>query len=149
MPIQIFFAWRIYRLTKQTVISVLISVLSLVSFCACLEPFSCVDLDSSSPGGGVWTTVKIVIIKSFSRKPELHTSALVWFLAACVADVLITVTLVANLVSITGATDLVIPSNFTSTHHRIDYHSQSRRKTGFSATDDAISKIIRSRSLTR
>jgi hypothetical protein len=99
MPIQLFFAWRIFRLTKQSLIAIVISLLSFVSFT-----------------GGVWTTVKIIIIKSFSRKPELHWSALVWFLAATVADVLITVTLVINL---------------------------SRRRTGFSATDDAISKIIR------
>ncbi|EKM82062.1 hypothetical protein AGABI1DRAFT_112209 [Agaricus bisporus var. burnettii JB137-S8] len=99
MPIQLFFAWRIFRLTKQSIIAIVISILSLVSF-----------------AGGLWTTIKIIIIKSFSRKPELHWSALVWFLAATVADVLITVTLVINL---------------------------SKRKTGFSATDDAISKIIR------
>ncbi|EKM76861.1 hypothetical protein AGABI1DRAFT_130878 [Agaricus bisporus var. burnettii JB137-S8] len=99
MPIQLFFAWRIFRLTKMTVIPVIVSLLSFVSF-----------------AGGIWTTVKIIMIKSFSRKPELHWSALVWFLSACVADVLITLTLVLNL---------------------------SRRKTGFSATDDVISKIIR------
>jgi len=98
-PIQMFFAWRIHRLTKQTIIAIIIVVLSLVSF-----------------AGGLWTTIMITIIKLFKRKPELHWPALMWFLSATVADVLITVTLVINL---------------------------SKRKTGFASTDDAISKIIR------
>lgn len=58
--------------------------------------------------GGIWTTVKIIMIKSFSRKPELHWSALVWFLSACVADVLITLTLVFNLVSYPDAMDPIL-----------------------------------------
>lgn len=52
-------------------------------------------------GGGAWTTAMIVKIKLFSRKPELHWSALVWFLSACIADVLITGVLVLTLVSCT------------------------------------------------
>ena len=50
-------------------------------------------------GGGIWTTALIIKVKVFARKIELHWSALVWFLAACVADVLITVVLVVTLVS--------------------------------------------------
>jgi len=68
-----------------------------------------------SLGGGVWTTVRVIQIKLYVNKPELHWPALVWFLAAFVSDVLITVVLVSTL---------------------------SRRKTGFVGTDDAISKII-------
>ncbi|KAF8960453.1 hypothetical protein BDZ97DRAFT_1665838 [Flammula alnicola] len=98
-PIQIFFAWRIKLLTKSNILALFIVTLSLVSLV-----------------GGSWTTAKIVEIKLFSRKPELHLPALVWFLSACVCDVLITVVLVFTL---------------------------SKRKTGFVATDDAISKIIR------
>ncbi|KAF8198501.1 hypothetical protein BJ912DRAFT_951596 [Pholiota molesta] len=98
-PIQIFFAWRIYLLTKSKILATIVSVLSLISM-----------------GGGVWTTVMIIKIKLFSRKPELHFPALTWFLAASIADVLITGVLVFTL---------------------------SKRKTGFVATDDAISKIIR------
>lgn len=99
MPIQMFFAWRIYRLTKQSIIAFIVAFLSLVSF-----------------AGGLWTTIMIVVVKLFKRKPELHWPALMWFLSATVADVLITGTLVINL---------------------------SKRRTGFAATDDAISKIIR------
>ncbi|KAJ2915909.1 hypothetical protein MD484_g4531, partial [Candolleomyces efflorescens] len=98
-PIQIFFAWRVKLLTKSNWLAGLICFFSIISL-----------------GGGIWTTALIIKVKVFARKIELHWSALVWFLAACVADVLITVVLVVTL---------------------------SRRKTGFSATDDAIEKIIR------
>ncbi|KAH9482228.1 hypothetical protein JR316_0004325 [Psilocybe cubensis] len=98
-PIQVFFAWRIRLLTKQTILPLIIVILALVS-----------------TGGGTYTTVLIVKIKLFARKPELHWPALVWFLSACVADIMITAVLVISL---------------------------SKRKTGFVATDDAVSKIIR------
>ncbi|KAF9041474.1 hypothetical protein BJ165DRAFT_1489239 [Panaeolus papilionaceus] len=98
-PIQIFFAWRIRLLTKSNILAAIICFFSLVS-----------------TGGGIWTTVRLVQVRLFSRKPELHWPALVWFLAACISDVLITLVLVFTL---------------------------SKRKTGFVATDDAISKIIR------
>lgn len=98
-PIQLFFAWRIRKLTKTIILPCFICLLALVSF-----------------GGGTWTTVKLVVIKLFSRKPELHEPALIWFISSCIADVLITAVLVFSL---------------------------SKRKTGFTSTDDAISKIIR------
>ncbi|RDB17466.1 hypothetical protein Hypma_001629 [Hypsizygus marmoreus] len=69
-----------------------------------------------SLAGGIWTGVRIAVIKLFIRKPELHTPALMWFMSSCVADVLITASLVISL---------------------------SKRRTGFGTTDDAISKIIR------
>ncbi len=50
-------------------------------------------------GGGIWTTYGLINIKIFSRKPELHTPALVWFLSACAADLIITTVLVYTLVS--------------------------------------------------
>ncbi|KAF8914426.1 hypothetical protein CPB84DRAFT_1759235 [Gymnopilus junonius] len=98
-PIQMFFAWRIKLLTKSNILALIIVALSVVSL-----------------GGGTYTTALIIKIKLFARKPELHWPALVWFLSATVADVMITAVLVMTL---------------------------SRRKTGFVATDDAISKIIR------
>ncbi|KAM6492032.1 hypothetical protein JOM56_011756 [Amanita muscaria] len=98
-PIQLFFAWRIRKLTKMIILPCFICLLALVSL-----------------GGGTWTTVKLVVIKLFSRKPELHEPALIWFISSCIADVLITAVLVFSL---------------------------SKRKTGFASTDDAISKIIR------
>ncbi|KAG6863410.1 hypothetical protein C0991_006124, partial [Blastosporella zonata] len=39
----------------------------------------------------------VTIVKTFARKPELHNPALLWFLAACVSDILITASLVFSL----------------------------------------------------
>jgi len=69
-----------------------------------------------SLGGGVWTTALLIHLKLFALKPRLHWAALVWFLTSVVADVLIASVLV---------------------------YSLSKRKTGFTGTDDAIQKIIR------
>ncbi|KAJ6606111.1 hypothetical protein DFH09DRAFT_2270 [Mycena vulgaris] len=98
-PIQLFFAWRIKSLTKSYWVPVMIAVLALA---ACT--------------GGIWTAVMIHIVKTFANKPKLHNSALLWFLASCVADILITISLVISL---------------------------AKRKTGFSGTDSVIDKIIR------
>jgi len=98
-PIQLFFARRIYKVTKSYWVPLIIVVLSLAS---------CV--------GGLITGVKIEILKLFIKKPELHWSALLWFLPSCVADLLITFTLVRSL---------------------------SQRKTGFTTTDSMIDKLIR------
>jgi hypothetical protein len=100
MPIQIFFAWRIHQLTRSLWIPVIISVLAVASF-----------------AGGVWTATMVQILRQFAKKPLLHNPALLWFLASCVADVLITVSLVLTL---------------------------SKKKTGFAATDSVLDKIIRS-----
>ncbi|KAJ7257555.1 hypothetical protein B0H12DRAFT_1232583 [Mycena haematopus] len=100
MPIQIFFAWRIHQLTNSLWIPAIISVFAIASF-----------------AGGVWTATMIQILRQFAKKPLLHNSALLWFLAACVADILITISLVVTL---------------------------SKKKTGFSATDSVLDKIIRS-----
>ncbi|KAJ3810641.1 hypothetical protein F5876DRAFT_76587 [Lentinula aff. lateritia] len=100
-PIQWFFAWRINKITQSYFIPVIIIVLAL-----------------ASTAGGFITGVKIAILKLFSKKPELHWSALLWFIPSCVADLLITFTLVRSL---------------------------SKRKTGFGATDSAIDKLIRSK----
>ncbi|KAG7088948.1 hypothetical protein E1B28_012893 [Marasmius oreades] len=98
-PIQCFFAWRIQRITGNWWIPLIVVILALASC-----------------GGGIWTGVMVGVVKTFARKPELHTPALVWFLTSCVADVIITATLVRSL---------------------------SGRKTGFVATDSVIDKIIR------
>ncbi|KAJ3721184.1 hypothetical protein C8R42DRAFT_80895 [Lentinula raphanica] len=100
MPIQCFFAWRILKITKSYLIPAIIVLLAL-----------------TSATGGFITGIKLVmILKVFIKKPELHWSALLWFLPSCVADILITVTLVQSL---------------------------SKRKNGFSATNTMIDKLIR------
>ncbi|KAJ3968490.1 hypothetical protein EV361DRAFT_414475 [Lentinula raphanica] len=99
MPIQCFFAWRILKITKSYIIPAIIVLLAL-----------------TSATGGFITGIKLVILKVFIKKPELHWSALLWFLPSCAADILITVTLVQSL---------------------------SKRKNGFSATNTMIDKLIR------
>ncbi|KAJ7494351.1 hypothetical protein B0H11DRAFT_1858136 [Mycena galericulata] len=98
-PIQLFFAWRIRSLTKSYWVPAVIATLAI-----------------GSCTGGVWTAVMLRIVKTFANKPKLHNSALLWFLASCVADILITISLVISL---------------------------ARRKTGFTGTDSVIDKIIR------
>ncbi|KAJ3743233.1 hypothetical protein DFH05DRAFT_1300540 [Lentinula detonsa] len=98
-PIQTFFAWRIRKITQTYWISGIVVALAL----------------ASSVGGFV-TGVKIAKLKLFADKPELHWSALLWFITACVADLVITATLVWNL---------------------------AQRKTGFAITDSVVDKIIK------
>ncbi|KAF8068069.1 hypothetical protein FPV67DRAFT_1171021 [Lyophyllum atratum] len=98
-PIQLFFAWRIKMLTKSIWIPALIVIFGIVSL-----------------AGGIWTGIMVAVVRLFARKPELHNPALVWFLASCAGDILITGSLVFSL---------------------------SKRRTGFVATDDAISRLIR------
>ncbi|KAJ7501118.1 hypothetical protein B0H11DRAFT_2224950 [Mycena galericulata] len=80
MPIQLFFAWRIHQLTKSLWIPLVISVFAIGSF-----------------AGGIWTSAMVQILREFAKKPLLNTPALLWFLASCVADVLITISLVITL----------------------------------------------------
>jgi len=98
-PIQLFFAWRIGSLTKSWWVPAIITLMAVASLT-----------------GGVWTAVMIRVVRTFANKPKLHNSALLWFLASCVADVMITVSLVLTL---------------------------SKRKTGFTGTDSVIDKIVR------
>ncbi|KAJ7124632.1 hypothetical protein C8R43DRAFT_37352 [Mycena crocata] len=99
MPIQVFFAWRIYQLRTTVWIPLIISVVAVASF-----------------AGGLWTSVRIYVLKHIANKILLHDSELLWLLAACVADVIITVSLVLTL---------------------------RGRKTGFKATDPVVDRIIR------
>ncbi|KAG6828231.1 hypothetical protein H0H92_008729 [Tricholoma furcatifolium] len=56
-----------------------------------------IDLFCMLTGGGIWTTIRIAQLRLFADKPLLHTPALVWFVTASAADILITVSLVINL----------------------------------------------------
>ncbi|KAF8209252.1 hypothetical protein K438DRAFT_260411 [Mycena galopus ATCC 62051] len=79
-PTQLFFAWRIWTLTRVRWAPILIVLLAGAAF-----------------GGGLWTATKLALIKQFARKPELHAPALLWFSASSAADVGITVGLVWTL----------------------------------------------------
>jgi hypothetical protein len=69
-----------------------------------------------SLGGALATTIRVVQLRVFAHKPQLHTPALIWLCASAVADVGVVVGMLWSL---------------------------SRRKTGFSATDGMIDRIIR------
>jgi hypothetical protein len=98
MPIQLFFAWRITVLTKTTWIAAIVSFLSIVSLGMPSPHRLFVFTKIYWLAGGIWTSATIIIIKVFAKKPELHSPALVWFLSTCVADVVITISLVISLV---------------------------------------------------
>jgi len=59
--------------------------------------FDCIQL-AWRIGGGLWTGILIIDVKLFSMKYLLEKPAMLWFLTSCVADLLITVTLVIYLV---------------------------------------------------
>ncbi|KAJ7624034.1 hypothetical protein DFH06DRAFT_1340065 [Mycena polygramma] len=99
MPIQMFFAWRIYQLTASLWIPLIVSACAVASF-----------------AGGVWTSIRIIVLEYIADKILLHDSELLWLLAACAADVIISAVLVFTL---------------------------RGRKTGFRKTDSVIDKIIR------
>lgn len=87
------------------------------------------------PAGGFITGVKVAILKLFALKPQLHWPALLWLLTSCVADLLITATLVRSLVCHFIAIQWYI--------NLISVHTQSQRKTGFVVTDTVVDKLIR------
>ncbi|KAJ7770749.1 hypothetical protein B0H16DRAFT_1306820 [Mycena metata] len=100
-PIQCFFIWRIRSLTHQNLIPAVILLFSLVSL-----------------GGGVWTTVMVLITGKFSRIPMLYRSAQVW------------------LISISAAcTDIAIALSL--------WLALRSKKTGFVLTDHVVDTIIR------
>jgi len=63
----------------------------------CPPPFDCIQLDWRI-GCGLWTGIRTIDLKLFSLKYLLEISAMSWFLTSCIADLLITVTLVIFLV---------------------------------------------------
>ncbi|KAG6915779.1 hypothetical protein DXG01_009861 [Tephrocybe rancida] len=79
-PIQIFIAYRIKIISRQTWLAGAICCLAIASL-----------------GGGVWLTATVVHIRRYARKPELHWPAMLWLLASAIADITITVSLTLNL----------------------------------------------------
>ncbi|KAL0947724.1 hypothetical protein HGRIS_013809 [Hohenbuehelia grisea] len=98
-PIQFFIAWRIKIISRSSFISIPICVLSLGSF-----------------AGGVWTTISIIIGKTFSATDGNKPSGGLWLTCSTLADIFITVSLMYNL---------------------------HRRRTGIARTDDLLTRITR------
>ncbi|KAF7368027.1 hypothetical protein MSAN_00868500 [Mycena sanguinolenta] len=71
-PVQLFFIWRIYAVTKNNILAGGILLCSLASF-----------------GGGVWTTVLVPMVATFPRIPLLYRSAEVWLIASAATDIAI------------------------------------------------------------
>ncbi|KAJ6495168.1 hypothetical protein C8R45DRAFT_986286 [Mycena sanguinolenta] len=69
-PVQLFFTWRIYAVTKNKILVGGISLFSLAAF-----------------GGGVWTTVLVPMVATFPRIPLLYRSAEVWLISSAVTDI--------------------------------------------------------------
>ncbi|PPR00626.1 hypothetical protein CVT24_005487 [Panaeolus cyanescens] len=93
-PIQLFIAYRIYRLQKSIWIALLVTILAILSCC-----------------GGVWTTIRVLSYRVFAKKPETHPPVMLWLIGSATADILITASLSYSLwVRRTGirATDAII-----------------------------------------
>ena len=69
----------------------------VIRYACPISSFDCIQLHRGI-AGGVWTAIRIIVLRLFSMKPQFETPAMVWFLAACIADLLIAVTLVTYLV---------------------------------------------------
>lgn len=96
---QLFFAWRVYRLTKSWIWPVVITVLSAASLL-----------------GAIGTTIGVSIVLVFAEFQKFQAVVIVWLLCAALADVVITISLILTL---------------------------HKSRTGFQATDDLITKLIR------
>ncbi|KAJ6594669.1 hypothetical protein B0H19DRAFT_1096390 [Mycena capillaripes] len=98
-PIQLFTAWRISVISGSIVLSLLISVLSIVSF-----------------GGALLVTIFTSIRNEFREFQSFSSAVIVWLICSAVCDVLIAIALT---------------------------YSLATRKTGFTAVDGQINRIIR------
>jgi hypothetical protein len=62
-----------------------------------ISPLPIASVQFSSP---TWDQIRIALLKYIADKILLHDSELLWLLAACVADVIITISLVYTLVNL-------------------------------------------------
>jgi hypothetical protein len=99
---QLFFAWRVLKLTNSRfawVAPLIIVVVGFLSFLA-----------------AVGSTVGVVIVREFALFQKFQVSVIIWLAGAAIADAIITASLIITL---------------------------HKARTGFSQTDDIISKLIR------
>ncbi|KAJ7147782.1 hypothetical protein C8R43DRAFT_1195004 [Mycena crocata] len=87
-PIQLFFIWRIRKLTGNKILPVIITLCALTAV-----------------GGGLATSVRVPATAKFSNIPHLYQSAEVWLIAEAVTDLLI-----AGTLSIALGTEAEAPS---------------------------------------
>ncbi|KAF4566547.1 hypothetical protein EYR36_011978 [Pleurotus pulmonarius] len=79
-PIQLFFARRIYIMTKSKLI-----VASILFFAFC------------SLTGGIAATIATAVIREFARLQELKGAIITWLFSSAIADIIITTSLLMNL----------------------------------------------------
>ncbi|KAF7297038.1 hypothetical protein MIND_00936300 [Mycena indigotica] len=114
-PIQMFTAWRISVITGKKIFSVLISLFALVSFGTSILPCpSAADILLS--GGGAMVSIFTVMRNQYREFASFTSVIILWLVCSAFCDVLIAVVLT---------------------------YSLSTRKTGFTAVDGQINRIIR------
>ncbi|KIY44999.1 hypothetical protein FISHEDRAFT_77027 [Fistulina hepatica ATCC 64428] len=89
-PVQMFYGWRINKITKNKYITLFICCMSLLEM-----------------AGGTWLGYTVVHVQLFSKKPELHWPAILWLLPSAISDVFITAALVYNLLPSIAKNDTV------------------------------------------
>ncbi|KDR66525.1 hypothetical protein GALMADRAFT_1143077 [Galerina marginata CBS 339.88] len=72
-PIQIFIAWRIWRIQKIFWISILICGFSVMS-----------------AGGGIWTGIKLSELHTYANSPRAYPAVYLWLFSFAAADILMT-----------------------------------------------------------
>ncbi|KAG9312734.1 hypothetical protein JVU11DRAFT_7164 [Chiua virens] len=80
LPVQLFVAWRIKVLNQSTALPVTIAIFSVTSFV-----------------GGIANSVLITIIRKYINFPRFEFVSIIWVVTSAAADILITATLVFNL----------------------------------------------------
>ncbi|PBK99250.1 hypothetical protein ARMGADRAFT_1074133 [Armillaria gallica] len=105
--VQLFFAWRVKILTSNIWLVAIVPVLG---------------------AGSIGSTVEAIKIGTFLRFQDIKAWVILWLVATCVADILITVILVWHLYG-----NLVLM-----------YHTRSPYVQGFRGSDELVDRIIRS-----
>ncbi|KDR66244.1 hypothetical protein GALMADRAFT_1160882 [Galerina marginata CBS 339.88] len=72
-PIQVFIAWRIWRIQNSFWIPAFVCVLAAVS-----------------AAGGIWTGIVVVVIGVFAGTPQAYPAVYLWLVSAATADIMIT-----------------------------------------------------------
>ncbi|KIY43982.1 hypothetical protein FISHEDRAFT_77902 [Fistulina hepatica ATCC 64428] len=116
-PVQMFYGWRINKITKNKYITLFICCMSLVEM-----------------AGGTWLGYTVVHVQLFSKKPELHWPAILWLLPSAISDVFITAALVYNLAR--------RKSGFVATDTTIDHIIRLTVQTGMLTSVFAILDIV-------
>ncbi|KAK0218084.1 hypothetical protein IW262DRAFT_1463526 [Armillaria fumosa] len=133
--VQLFFAWRVKILTSNIWLVAVVCATALAGTSEWLFPSRRHLLRVVLGAGSIGSTVEAMKIGTFLRFQDIKAWVILWLVATCVADILITVILVWHLVcallSAAKSAFLII-------------HVQKNHKTGFRGSDELVDRIIRS-----